>query len=456
MHNPLAIKNGRVIDPSQSVDRVTDLLIIDGKIAQMGHLDQLPDNTKEFDASNLIVSPGFVDIHTHLREPGEEHKETIATGTAAAAKGGFTTVCAMPNTDPPLDTRSAIEFVKNKATQEGTIRVLTIGCVTKGRAGIELSDMADLASAGVIGFSDDGSPVVDPNLMRQALSYSKGLGLPIINHCEVLELTNRGSMNEGWISTRLGLQGIPNSSETVMVSRDIELAETTGGHVHIAHVSTAGSLELIRRAKQNGIHVTCEVTPHHLTLTDDIIMSTKAGQDIYAPLTAYAYDTSAKVSPPLRLDSDVQAMVAGIEDNTIDCIATDHAPHSTIDKNCTFQEAAFGISVLETALGSTMSLFHDHGIPIPVLIEKLTAGPTTLIGSNLGTLKERHQADITIFDPYASWVVDPSTFVSGGKNTPLSGKTLRGKVVATFLSGTKIYCDPETFHNDSQRTIGAT
>ena len=273
MSKSILIKSGRVIDPSSDIDEITDLLIVDGKIAKVGLLDLENPPSEVYNAEGMIVTPGFIDIHCHLREPGEEYKETIETGTKSAAAGGFTTVCAMPNTNPPIDTRSIVDFVKNKALTEGVVRVLPIGCVTKKSHGRELSEMSELADAGVIGFSDDGKPVSDANIMRQALAYSASLGLPIINHCEVPELADGASMNEGWVATRLGLKGMPNTAEEAMVARDISLSELTGGRIHLAHISTAGTLDMVRDAKERGINVTCEVTPHHLTLTDEAVLS---------------------------------------------------------------------------------------------------------------------------------------------------------------------------------------
>ena len=442
MPKSLLFKNGRLLDPKNNLDTVTDLLVSDGKICEIGRFETEPDNVKIFDATGLIISPGFVDVHCHLREPGQEYKETIETGTAAAAAGGFTTICAMPNTIPPMDTRSIVDFVTAQAKSSGLVRVLPIGCVTKESKGDELSEMVELADSGVIGFSDDGNPVHNPNIMRQALLYAYDLSLPVINHCEVPELAVDASMNEGWISTRLGLKGMPNSAEEVMVARDISLSELTNGHVHFAHISTEGSLSLIRDAKSRGVNVTCEVTPHHLTLTDETVLGMKNQRGKYEPLTPYSYDTMAKVNPPLRTERDVSAMIEGLSDGTIDMIATDHAPHSTVDKMCSFQEAAFGISVLETALGSILKLFHENLIDLSTLISKLTCAPATFLKSNLGTMNIGAQADLTIFDPNEEWEVISDNFKSKGKNTPLETTILKGKVKATVYGGNIIYQDP--------------
>jgi dihydroorotase len=433
---PILIKGGRIIDPGQGVDQVADLLIQDGLVRRMDQHITPPDKAQVIDATGLVVTPGFIDLHCHLREPGFEYKETIATGTAAAARGGFTTLCAMPNTDPTMDTRATVDFVIRKAQEEGVVRVLPIGCVTKRSKGKQLAEMGELAQAGAIGFSDDGHPVADPNMMRQALSYSLSLGLPIINHCEVPELSNGGSMNEGWVSNRLGIKGIPNSAEEIMVARDIALAELTGGRLHLAHISTAGSLELVRQAKEKGLNVTCEVTPHHLTLSDEAALGYRDGSSPFDPLTPRAYDTNAKVNPPLRSRGDVEAMVQGLKDGVVDFIATDHAPHNRVEKLCSFDEASFGISGLETALGSLMSLVHTGEISLPLLVERLTAAPARFLGrDDLGTLKDGAPADVTILDPDAEWMVDAGSFASKGKNTPLDGATLKGQVAATIVNG---------------------
>ena len=440
--SPLLIKRGRVIDPAAGLDRVCDVLIEGGLVKALDRRIAPPKGAQVIDATGLVVCPGFVDLHCHLREPGYEDKETIATGTLAAARGGFTTVCAMPNTNPAIDSWAAVDFVLGKARTEGWVRVLPIGCVTKGSMGKELAEMADLAQAGAIGFSDDGYPVGDANIMRQALSYSSLQGLPVINHCEVPELFHGGAMTEGWVSNRLGIKGIPNSAEEIMVARDIALAELTGGRLHLAHITTAATVELVRQAKERGINVTCEVTPHHLTLTDAAVLGLRDGDPsgVFDPLTPEAYDTRAKVNPPLRSQANVEALIQGLVDGVIDVVATDHAPHNRVDKFCSFDEAAFGISVLETALGSLMSLVHADRIELPVLIERLTAAPAGFLGrSDIGTLKRGSVADVTVFDPEAEWVVDASKFASKGKNTPLDGATLRGKVVATIVGGEVVF-----------------
>jgi dihydroorotase len=364
---PLLIQGGRIIDPSLGIDETASLLITEGKISWLGRGGITPPQL-DYDivhAKGLIVCPGFIDLHCHLRQPGFEEKETIATGTQAAARGGFTTVCCMPNTNPPLDNRATIDYVKTKAGTEGVVRVLPIGCISKGRKGEELAPMRELASAGVIAFSDDGQPVMNSGLMRQALEYSCDFSLLIIDHCEDTALTEGGQMNEGIISTRLGLKGIPNAAEEIMVARDLALAQLTEGRLHIAHVSTEGSVELIRRAKEKGIQVTAEVTPHHLILTEERVT---------------VYDTYTKVNPPLRTKRDTQALIQGLMQNVIDIIATDHAPHSEAEKRCEFALAPFGISGFETALGNLMSLVHNGQLTLATLVSKLTYEPSRILG----------------------------------------------------------------------------
>jgi dihydroorotase len=427
----LAIRGGRVIDPGGGIDTVVDLLIEDGRVSSFGDTS-LADET--IDASGLTVCPGFVDIHTHLREPGFEHKETIETGTMAAARGGFTTVCAMPNTDPPTDSAGAVEFILRRAAEAGVVRVLPIGCVTKRREGRELAELSELARAGAIAFSDDGSPVAHAGLMRRALEYAGMLGLPVIDHCEDPALAGAGVMHEGWVSARLGLRGVPAAAEETMVARNIALAAETGQRVHLAHVSTAGSVELVRQAKARGVPVTAEVTPHHLALTHEAVLTGPSE----AP-GGLAYDTNAKVNPPLRTAEDAAACVAGLRDGTIDCIATDHAPHAIQDKLCEFDHAAMGISGLETALGLALTV-----IDLQTAIARLTIGPVRTLGldsriEGIGTLGAGAPGDVVLIDPSAEWTVDPALFASKGKNTPLAGRTLRGKVMATVYSGKVVW-----------------
>jgi dihydroorotase len=437
----LFIKQGRIIDPSQDIDLLGNMVVTDGKIVEItaGTTKTSVTDHQVINAHGAIVCPGFIDMHCHLREPGFEDKETIATGTSAAARGGFTTVCCMPNTNPPLDTRAAIEHVKKKAESDSRIRVLPIGCITKGRAGREIVEMNELAEAGVVGFSDDGNPVASSRVMFLAMQYSKSSGLPIIDHCEDRELSEGTAMNEGAVSIRLGLKGVPNAAEEVMVARDIALAYSTGAILHIAHVSTERSVELIRQAKKQGIRVTAEVTPHHLLLTDqEIIGNNPVNNKILA------YNTNAKVNPPLRTARDISALLGGLRDGTIDAIATDHAPHTLVDKICEFDIAASGISNLETALGCLLKLVNEGLLDLKTLISTLTFKPAGIIKSgykDLGTLKIGAMADITIIDPEKEWTVDSSSFLSKGKNTPFESWKLKGKVITTIANGKIVYRD---------------
>lgn len=426
---PLLIHGGRIIDPSQGVDEIADLLITDGKIAWRGTGEPPQTDYTILNAEGLIVCPGFIDLHCHLRQPGFEEKETIATGTKAAAKGGFTTVCCMPDTNPPSDNQAAVDYVKAIAAKEGVVRVLPIGCISHGRKGEELAEIGELASAGVFACSDDGRPIASSRLMRQALDYSRAFGVLIIDHCEDTTLSEGGQINEGTIATRLGLPGIPAAVEETIIARDLLLAELTGARLHIAHASTKGSVDLIRRAKDRGVKVTAEVTPHHLTLTEEKVIG---------------YDSNAKVKPPLRTQRDIEALIQGLQEDVIDIIATDHAPHTEVEKLVEFALAPFGISGLETALGSLMSLVHSGHLSLTTLIAKLTREPVRIIGNKygkLGTLSDGVPADVTIFDPNKEWIVDTKTFASKGKNTPLAGSVLKGKVMATIFGGKLAYRD---------------
>ncbi|MBN1863209.1 MAG: dihydroorotase [Dehalococcoidales bacterium] len=423
----LLIRDGRIIDPAQGLDETASLVITEGKIAWLGRGDPPRTDSEVIDGRGLVVTPGFIDLHCHLRQPGFEEKETIASGSRAAAAGGFTTICGMPNTEPPLDSPETISYVKRTAAREAVVRVLPIGCISQGRKGERLVDMKALVNAGAIAFSDDGSPVPGADLMLKALEVSRSLEVPIIDHCEDTSLSEGGVMNEGALAHRLKLKGIPAAAEESIIARDLALAEETGGHIHIAHVSTAGGVKLIRRAKERGVRATAEVTPHHLTLTEERV----AG-----------YDTSAKVNPPLRTKVDTQALLEGLKDGTIDIIATDHAPHTEAEKSREFALAPFGISGLETALGSLMGLVHSGNLNLTILIAKLTTEPARIIGGRygeLGTLKIGAPAEITIFDPDMERVVDPQAFASKGKNTPLAGSKLKGKVVATIAGGRLVY-----------------
>jgi dihydroorotase len=435
----LLIRNGHILDPGRGVDLAGDVLVRNGRIAGVGP-GLAADGAQAIDATGLIVAPGFVDLHCHLRDPGFEYKESIATGTQAAARGGFTTVCCMPNTDPPIDTRATVEYVLRTAAATGAVRVLPIGCVTRGRAGRELAELGDLFDAGCVAFSDDGVPVADGGLLRRALEYARISGLAIIDHCEDLEIASGGVMHEGWVSTRLGLRGQPAAAEESFVARDIAVAAQVGAPVHIAHVSTRAAVELIRSAKARGLPVTAEVTPHHLTLTHHAVAFSSNGGE------ALVYDTAAKVNPPLRTRDDVAACVEALRDGTIDAIATDHAPHAGYEKDVEFDAAPFGISGLETAFGLCMTLVEAGALDLATLIERLTAGPVRALGleraaPGLGSLAEGAPGDIVLLDPQAEWTVEPERFASKGKNTPLAGRTLRGMVVATVYEGRVVWAE---------------
>ena len=565
----LLIAGGRVVDPARGWDGVADVLVSDGviravtpsadaagwdgelraaaagsdgglRVSADGELRSLDSGglraaaagsdggVRVLDARGLVVTPGFVDIHTHLREPGFEYKETIATGAAAAARGGFTTICAMPNTEPPVDNAAVVDYIRRRAAEAAPVRVQVIGCVTRGRAGRELADLEELASAGAVAFSDDGDPVYDAGLMRLALTYGRDLGVPISNHCQEHSLCAGGVMAEGWVSSRLGLPGIPAVAEEAMVARDIGLAELTGGRLHLAHLSTAGSVALVRQAKARGVAVTAEVCPHHLALTEEWALGGKGaaggesgvggisiggsgvgiggvggvgvgvggidrgtgiggvgGRSIGVGVGgidggtgigsvggigggvgvgiggvggvgggvggiggisgAAFYDTATKVYPPLRSAGDVAACVAGLADGTIDCVATDHAPHERVSKECTYEEAAFGISVLETALGTLLAVVRGGGISLATMVERLTAGPARVLGAGFasyGSLAPGTPADITVFDPAARWTVDAARFASLGRNTPLDGVELQGRVAATLVGGRIVFEEP--------------
>jgi dihydroorotase len=417
---------------------VADLLLQHGRIAAIGRVEA-PHDCAVLDGGNLVLAPGLVDLHCHLREPGFEYKETIASGTAAAARGGFTTVCCMPNTEPAIDTKATVEYIKRSAAAAGVVRVLPIGAVTRARSGQQLTEMSELAEAGVVGFSDDGSPVADGLIMRHALEYSLSAGLPVIDHCEEPALTYETCMHEGWVSDYLGLRGQPSAAEDVMVARDIQLAELTGAHLHLAHVSTAGSVALIRDAKRRGVNLTAEVTPHHLLLTHESVLG-----DASRP----QYDTNARVNPPLRTEGDREACVEGLLDGTLDCVATDHAPHALTDKLCEFDRAAAGISGIETALGLVLQLVHAGRLDLGLALQRLSFNAAQAFHLNrgeldgLGTLVIGAPADLVLIDPHEEWTVDPNEFLSRGKNTPLTGRTLRGRTVATIYGGQIAYLNP--------------
>jgi dihydroorotase len=416
----ILIKNGHVIDPANKVDGKLDILVSDGKIAKFGKPGALAVNDSQvIDAAGKLVVPGLIDMHVHLREPGYEYKETIATGTAAAKAGGFTSVCCMPNTDPVNDNRSVTEFILAQASS-ASARVFPIGAITKGSKGEELAEMGELRSAGCFAVSDDGKPVMNASIMRRAMEYSKIFDMLIISHCEDSSLSGKGVMNEGVVSTELGLRGIPRSAEDVMTARDISLAELTGCRLHIAHVSTAGSVRLIRDAKVRGVKVTAETCPHYFSLTEEAVRG---------------YNTMAKMNPPLRTAEDVAAIKQGLSDGTIDVIATDHAPHAMDEKSGEFDYAPFGIVGLETVLGLTLKLVDEGILSLAEVIRKLSVNPALILKLNKGMLTVGADADVTIIDPNIEWLVDASQFRSKSKNTPFNGWKLKGRAVLTIVGG---------------------
>ncbi len=439
MSQALLIKGARLIDPVAGTDAISDLLVVEGRITDP---TAAPNDARIIDGKGLVLTPGFIDLHTHLREPGQEDKESIKSGTAAGARGGFTTLCCMPNTEPAIDNSTVVDFIKQQAAENGSVRVLAFGAVSRGRQGVELTDMEELARAGVVGFTDDGAPVATGHLMQSALLYASQLGLPVMDHCEDYSIVKGLGMNEGWVSARLGLAGYPSAAEESIVARDIALSELTGGHFHVAHLSTAGSADLVRQAKAKGLRVTAEVTPHHLTLSEEWVLGTHGDVEADAVVTTAAYETRAKVSPPLRALSDQAALVEALRDGTIDAIATDHAPHTYADKSTPFDEAPNGISALDTAFGMLMGLVHAGQIDLPTLVHRLTAGPVSVLGerfANLATLAEGTPADLVLLALEEEWQVDASKFASKGRNTPLDGDTLRGRVKLTIAGGTVAY-----------------
>ncbi len=426
----LLLAGGRIIDPSQNLDAQTDLLIENGKITKIGNNIYSPGNASRkaspsgeisiIDLKGMVVAPGLVDMHTHLREPGFEYRETIQTGGIAAAAGGFTSIACMPNTDPVNDTRSVTEYIKRKAASCNLVNVYPIASVSMGSAGVVMTEFRDLRDAGAVAFSDDGKPVTDSALMRRALEYATSLDMPIISHCEDTCLSAGGAMNEGFVATELGLQGIPSIAEEVIVARDIIIAGYTNTIVHIAHVSTAGAVRLIRDAKERGVRVTAETAPHYFTLTDEATRE---------------YDTCAKVNPPLRTIEDVEAIKEGLKDGTLDAIASDHAPHASTDKEVEFEYAASGITGLETSLALSLRLVDDKIITLNQLILKMSANPARLLNVPRGNLKIGADADITVIDPDKKWTVDRNSLQSKGKNTPFHGWTLKGKAILTIVGG---------------------
>jgi dihydroorotase len=422
---PLIIRNARIIDPFNGRDEIGSILIRDGVIQRVGPLTPC-DGAEVFDATGLVACPGFIDLHTHLREPGREDKETIASGTRAAAAGGFTTVCAIPNTCPPIDTQTGLKFVLSRAESEAVVNVIPYAAVTRGQQGEEIVEFGDLVHYGAKGFTDDGNPVMNAEIMRRALEYSAMFGVPILDHCEDKNLVAEGVVHEGHYSTKLGLKGIPAVAESVHVARDVELAAFTGGHVHIMHVSKRQSLPHIRRGKDAGVRVTCEVTPHHLVLTDAELES---------------YDTNFKVNPPLGSKEDRDALLKALLDDTIDCIATDHAPHTDIEKDLSFVDAPFGVVGLETAFPVLHTRLVKEGLlSLNKLIEKMTVGPAKVLGLlPRGTLSEGAPADIVLLDLFEEIVVSRDFFFSKSWNSPWLGQHLFGSVAATLVNGKLIY-----------------
>jgi len=422
---PLLLQGGRVIDPSRDFDRTTDVLVQDGKIAALDAALGSPDGVDVRDVRGKVVAPGLVDVHVHLREPGNEDVETIASGTRAAVAGGFTAVCAMPNTDPVTDNQAAVGFIVRQAARAGLARVFPIGAISVGQRGEHLSEFGEMVAAGAVAVSDDGKPVVSSHLMRTALEYARTFGVPVADHCEEPALATGGVMHEGLVSTRLGLKGIPAAAEEIMVGRDILLAELTGGHVHLCHMSTRGSVELIRRAKEQGLRVTAEVTPHHLTLTDH---------------ACEGYDTHAKMNPPLREAADVAALRAALQQGVIDCIASDHAPHAYDAKEAAFDDAPFGIVGLETAFALAYTELVLGGVlTLPELIARMSTAAAAAFRLPGGSLAPGAPADLVVLDVTARWTVDPSHFHSKSRNTPFAGRTLTGRPVLTLVGGALVH-----------------
>lgn len=455
----ILIKGGRVIDPASGVDDLLDLLIEDGKIARinpptpplekggtggfwsrganapearrakgikgMKNAEPALNIDRVLDATGLVVCPGLIDMHVHLRQPGREDKETIASGTMAALRGGFTAVCCMPNTDPVNDTRSVTEFILDTAKREGVVQVYPVGAITKGLRGEELAEIGELTDAGCIAISDDGRPVMNSELMRRAMEYAAMFDLPLIQHSEDLHLSGRGVVHEGLVATELGLRGIPSASEAVMIARDLLLAELTGAKLHVAHVSAAESVRLIREAKARGVPVSCEVTPHHLALTEDAIRG---------------FCTNARMNPPLRSEADRQALLEGLQDGTIDVIATDHAPHTVQEKEREFDLAPNGVIGLETALAVTLTtLATSKVLSLPQTIAKLTSEPARILKLPRGRIAEGADADLTLFDLNREWTADPAAFASKSRNTPFAGWRLTGKTAATLVGGKVVW-----------------
>ena len=419
----LLIQGGHVIDPGR-FNGVADVLIENGTISAVGSKLVAPAGTTVIRAAGQLVLPGFVDLHVHFREPGFEYKETIQSGTAAAVAGGFTTVCAMPNTNPVNDNQSVTEFMLERAKAAGNAHLYPIGAITKRSEGKELAEIGDLRRAGCVAISDDGKPVMNSLVMRRAMEYARAFDVPVVDHCEDLHLSEGGCMNEGLVSTELGLPGIPSAAEDVMVARNVSLAELTGARLHLAHISTAGSVRMVREAKARGLKVTAEACPHHFTLTEELTRG---------------YNTHAKMNPPLRTSRDVQAIKEGLRDGTIDVIATDHAPHASQEKQQEFTEAPFGIVGLETALPLTLALVEEGVLTLEAAVDKLATAPAKAFSLNAGTLAVGAPADVAIVDPNLQWEVDPARFRSKSRNTPFAGWKVKGRVTTTIVSGRVVF-----------------
>jgi dihydroorotase len=422
---PILIRGGRIIDPACGTDQVADLLIAAGKVQDSGRDLGRPDDAIVLEAAGKVVAPGLIDLHVHLREPGQEDLETVATGAMAAAAGGFSAVCAMPNTDPVTDNQAAVGFIVSQAQRAAKSRVYPIGAVSLGQRGQQLAEFGELVGAGAVAVSDDGKPVASSHLMRTALEYARTFGIPVADHCEDLSLSAGGAMHEGLVSTRLGLKGIPAAAEEIIVARDILLAELTGGHVHLCHMSTRGSVDLIRRAKDKGLRVTAEACPHHFALTHE---------------ACEGYNTNAKMSPPLREPEDREAVRQGLRDGTIDVICTDHAPHHYDAKEREFDDAPNGIIGLETALGLAVTELVDSGLLSLVdLVSRMSATPARVFNLPGGSLAPGAAADVVVFDPAAVWTVRPEAFYSKSRNTPFAGRQLKGRAETTIVRGQVVF-----------------